>query len=32
MGNHNDEFKKKTVKLHLENGRSLQSLSDEFNI
>jgi transposase len=32
MENHNDEFKKKIVKLHLENGRSIQSLSDEFNI
>lgn len=32
MGSYNDEFKKKIVKLHLENGRSIQSLSDEFNI
>ncbi|MBZ4669699.1 MAG: putative family transposase orfA [Oscillospiraceae bacterium] len=32
MGNYNDEFKKKIVKLHLENGCSLKSLSDEFNI
>lgn len=32
MGNYNDEFRRKIVKLHLENGRSIQSLSDEFNI
>lgn len=32
MGNYNDEFKKKIVKQHLENGRSIQSLSNEFNI
>ena len=32
MGNYNEEFRKKIVKLHLENGRSIQSLSDEFNI
>lgn len=32
MGNYNEEFKKKIVKLHLKNGRSLQSLSDEFDI
>ena len=32
MKNYNDEFRRKIVKLHLENGRSLQSLSDEFKI
>ena len=26
------EFKKKIVRLHLENGRSLRSLSEEYNI
>ena len=32
MGNYNDEFKKKIVRLHLENGQSLKSLSDEYNV
>ena len=31
MASYNDEIKKKIVKLHLENGRSIKSLSDEFN-
>lgn len=32
MGSYNDEFKKKIVRLHLENGQSLKSLSDEYNV
>jgi transposase len=32
MGNYNDEFKKKIVRLHIENGCSIWSHSDEFNV
>lgn len=32
MKNYNDEFRKKIVRLYLENGRSIQSLCDEFKI
>ena len=32
MYDYNDEFKKKIVRLHLENGQSLKSLSDEYNV
>ena len=32
MGSYNEEFKKKIVRLHLEDGQSLKSLADEYNI
>jgi transposase len=32
MASYNEEAKKKIVRLHLQEGRSLQSLSDEFSI
>ena len=32
MGSYNDESKKKIVRLYLENGQSLKSLSDEYNV
>ena len=32
MASYTEEFKKKVVRLHLEEGRSIRSLADEFNI
>jgi transposase len=32
MGSYNEEFKKKIVRLHLENGQSLRSLADEYTV
>jgi transposase len=32
MGSYNEEFKKKIVRLHLENGQSLRSLADEYKV
>ena len=32
MASYNEEMKKKIVRLHLQNGRSLKSLSDEFSV
>jgi len=32
MGSYTEEFKKKIVRLHLEESRSLKSLSAEFNV
>ena len=32
MGNYNNEFKKEIVKLHLEEGRTIRSLSEEYEI
>lgn len=32
MATYDEKFKKKIVKLHLEGGRTIRSLSDEFHI
>ena len=32
MGNYNEEFKKKIVRLHLEEGQTLKSLADEYGV
>lgn len=32
MGHYTKEFKQKIIRLHIEESRSLQSLSDEFNV
>ena len=32
MRNYNDEFKRKVVKLHLEEGRTIRSLAQEYEI
>lgn len=32
MRNYNDEFKRKVVKLHLEEGRTIRSLAEEYEI
>lgn len=32
MGSYNEEFKKKIVRLHLEDGQSLKSLADEYGV
>ena len=32
MGSYTEEFKKNIVRLHLEGGRSLKSLSEEFHV
>ena len=32
MASYNDETRKKIVRLHLEEGRSLKSLSEEFSV
>jgi transposase len=32
MPNYEEEFKKKIVRLHLEEGRTLMSLADEYNV
>ncbi len=32
MASYNEETKKKIVRLHLEEGRSLKSLADEFSV
>jgi transposase len=32
MGNYEAEFKEKIVRLHLEEGRTIQSLADEYSI
>ena len=32
MGHYTKEFKQKMVRLHIEESRSLQSLSNEFNV
>ena len=32
MATYDENFKKKIVKLHLEGGRTIRSLSDEFHI
>ena len=32
MQNYENEFKQKIVRLHLEEGRTIKSLSDEYNV
>jgi transposase len=32
MGSYNEEFRKKIVRLHLENGQSLKSLADKYTV
>jgi len=32
MGSYNEEFKKKIVRLHLEDGQSLKSLANEYSV
>ena len=32
MASYTEEFKKKVVRLHLEEGRSIRSLTEEFNM
>ena len=32
MQNYEDEFKQKIVRLHLEEGRTIKSLSDEYSV
>lgn len=32
MTSYNEEFKKKIVRMHIERGRTVRSLSDEFHI
>ncbi len=32
MGNYETEFKQKIIRLHLEEGRTIRSLTDEYNI
>ncbi len=32
MGSYDEEFKKKVVRLHLESGRTIRSLAEEFHV